>query len=397
MSVTKKTRKAPQRGFSNDELLERLNSIQTRMSQSGVGALLLTTEADIYYFTGFLSQFWQSPTRPWFVVVPATGKPIAIIPEIGGSCMNNGFMEDIRTWSSPHPTDDGVSLLASSVIEVLENSNDKKLGFNQGRETHLRMPLSDYQQLCELLKNKIELVDATEIIRQQRMVKSETEIDKIRYVAQCASDVFESPSSFAQTGMRTEEVFRAFKIACLNAGVDDVSFLVGGANQGGYDDIISPPTSRALTKGDVLILDTGCTFDGYFCDFDRNYGIESASNSALKAYDVLWQATEAGLAAAKPGNRCCDIFNAMNDVMAAGGALGESVGRFGHGLGIQLTEPPSHTSWDQTVLESGMVITLEPGMFYEPDKMMVHEENLVIRDQTPELLSRRAAPEMPII
>jgi len=397
MSVVATSRQAPPRGFSNDELLQRLASTQERLSESGVGALLLTTEADIYYFTGFLSQFWQSPTRPWFVLVPAVGKPIAIIPEIGASCMNNGFMEDIRTWSSPHPTDDGVSLLASTVLEVLGDSGRPTLGFNQGRETHLRMPLRDYQKFSELMSGKVELVDATEIIRQQRMVKSETEIDKIRFAAQCASDVFESPSSFAQTGMPTEDVFRAFKIACLNAGVDDVSFLVGGADQGGYDDIISPPSNRTLTAGDILILDTGCIYDGYFCDFDRNYAIERASDNALRAYDVLWQATDAGLAAAIPGNRCCDIFNAMNDVMAAGGALGESVGRFGHGLGIQLTEPPSHTSWDQTVLEAGMVITLEPGMFYEPDKMMVHEENLVIRDQTPELLSRRAAPEMPII
>ena len=183
-------------------------------------------------------------------------------------------MEDIRRWSSPLPTDDGVSLLALSVIEVLENSNDKKLGFKQGRETHLRMPLNDYQQLCELLKNKIELVDATEIIRQQCMLKSEIEIDKIRYTAQCASDVFESPSSFAQIGMKAEEVFRAFKIACLNAGVDDVSFRVGGTDRDGYDDIILPPSSRVLTKVDVLILDSGCTYDGYFCDFDRNYGVD---------------------------------------------------------------------------------------------------------------------------
>ena len=67
-----------------------------------------------------------------------------------------------------------------------------------------------------------------------------------------------------------------------------------------------------------------------------------------------------------------------------------------HGLGMQLTEWPSNTIWDETVLAPGMVITLEPGMTFAPGKMMVHEENLVIREDGAELLSRRAPPELPV-
>jgi len=390
-------RTPPPRGFEQHEFSQRVKSTQEKMAQAELGAILLTTEADIYYYTGFLSQFWQSPTRPWFIVIPESGKPIAVIPEIGASCMNNGFMQDIRTWPAPHADDDGVSLLQETLLEVTAKSEHKTVGVNQGRETHIRMPLRDYQQLVDALTGQLIISDATGLIRYQRMVKSEAEVDKIRYVAQCASDVFESLPSFVERGMRIDEVFRNFKIECLNAGVDDVSFLVGGADQGGYDDIISPPSSSKLSNGDVLILDTGCTFDGYFCDFDRNYGIGKVSADAHKAYEVVWQATEAGLALAKPGNRCCDVFRAMDEIMKSGGALGESVGRYGHGLGIQLTEPPSHTSWDETVFEPGMVLTLEPGMIFAPNKMMVHEENLVIREDGPELLSRRAPHEMPTI
>jgi Xaa-Pro aminopeptidase len=87
----------------------------------------------------------------------------------------------------------------------------------------------------------------------------------------------------------------------------------------------------------------------------------------------------------------------MNAVMEAGGALGNDVGRLGHGLGSQLTEWPSNTAWDVTVLQVGMVITLEPGMTYAPGKSMVHEENVVIREDGPQLLSRRVAPELIVI
>ena len=172
---------------------------------------------------------------------------------------------------------------------------------------------------------------------------------------------------------------------------------MGGAGPGGYGDIISPPSERPLAEGDVLILDTGSVYDGYFCDFDRNFAFARADDEVRRAYDVAYRATEAGLKAARPGATCADLFRAMQAVLEVGGALGNDVGRLGHGLGSQLTEWPSHTAWDETTLEPGMVLTLEPGMSFAPGRVMVHEENIVIRESGPELLTRRAPPELPLI
>ena len=87
----------------------------------------------------------------------------------------------------------------------------------------------------------------------------------------------------------------------------------------------------------------------------------------------------------------------MWTVLEAGGATGNDVGRMGHGLGAQLTEWPSLTADNHNPLLPGMVITLEPGMNYDDGKLMVHEENIVITESGAELLSKRAAAELPVI
>ncbi|MEQ8666469.1 MAG: Xaa-Pro peptidase family protein [Rhodospirillales bacterium] len=384
---------APPRGFAVDEFRERTARAQRLMASRGLAGLLLLTEPEVRYFSGFLTQFWQSPTRPWFLIVPAAGDPVAVIPAIGAEAMSRTWVRDIRTWPAPTPDDEGISLLSDTIREILAPG---PVGLPMGPETSLRMPLNDFKKLGRTLDGH-DFVDAGEIVRTLRMVKSEAEIDKVRFACQAVSGVFERLPELLHSGMADSDVFRTFKIACLEAGVDDVSYLVGGAGPGGYSDIISPPSGRVLQDGDVLILDTGCMFDGYFCDFDRNYAIGRIDDEARRAHDVVWRATEAGLQVARPGARACDVWRAMQDVLTAGGALGNDVGRMGHGLGMQLTEWPSNMGSDETVLEDRMILTLEPGMTFAPGRVMVHEEDIVIREHGPELLTRRAPNEMPVI
>ncbi len=81
-----------QRGFEKIEVEKRTEKTQARMREANLDALLLTTEAEIRYFTGFQTQFFESPTRPWFTLVPASGAPIAIIPEIGQAGMTTTWI-----------------------------------------------------------------------------------------------------------------------------------------------------------------------------------------------------------------------------------------------------------------------------------------------------------------
>ena len=390
---------APARGFATPEYEHRLERARRAMSDAGIDLLLLTTEADVRWFTGFLTRFWQSPTRPWFLLVPECGMPVAVIPSIGEPCMARTWIRDVRTWASPAPDDDGVSLLAATVDELA--GRDARIGLPMGPGTHLRMPLASLERLRALLPGRT-WTDATAMLNASRAIKSAAEIGKIAHVCSAASRAFAAVPELISPGTSDVEAFRAFTIRCLEEGVDTVDYLVGAAGPGGYGDIVSPPSGRELARGDVLILDTGCTWDGHFCDFDRNWAIGEADPAAAEAHRIAWDATEAGLEAARPGTTCEALFEAMDRVVAPhavgrGGEGGGAVGRSGHGLGIELTEPPSLMPGDRTELRPGMVITLEPGFEFAPGKMMVHEENVAITERGCELLTVRAPRELPVI
>lgn len=375
------------RGFPEAEYRRRVERAQAAMERLGLAALLLTTEPDIRYFTGFLTRFWESPSRPWFVILPAAGDPIAVIPSIGAALMERTWLHDIRTWVAPNPADDGVSLLGRTLHEVARGG---KVGIPSGQGTHLRMPLADFGRLQAV---GIDFGDDDGIVAGLRAMKSEAEIAKIAHICAVAGRAFDRMGEVAGAGVPMEEVFRGFQGLLLDEGADWVPYVAGGAGPLGYSDVISPADESPLAEGDVLMLDTGAVWDGYFCDFDRNFAIGMSNPRAEAAWAHLIEAALAGEAAAKPGARARDVWAAMARIVGAG----ETAGRLGHELGMQLTEGLSLTARDDTELVPGMVITLEPGIETAEGIFMVHEENIVIREDGPERLSPFAKGRLPVI
>nr|WP_256995414.1 Xaa-Pro peptidase family protein [Rhizobium sp. L1K21] len=380
-----------QRGFPADEFEARLSRAQTLMRDAGLDALLLTTEPEIRYFTGYLTRFWESPTRPWFLLVPQAGKPVAVIPAIGEPLMRRCGLDDIRTWPSPAP-DDGVSLLADTIREIAPGG---RIGVPDGPETHLRMPLASFQAVAERIAPAT-IGGDNGILRQLRLIKSAAEIAKIERACALAGRAFARVGEIATEGVGLDTVFRRFQMLCLEEGADYVSYLAGGAGPAGYSDVISPATPEPLAKGDILMLDTGLVWDGYFCDYDRNFAIGKPDPALNDAHKILIESAHAGLQAARPGITAAELTHAMKAAMTKAGGTPSS-GRFGHGLGMQLTEWPSLIEHDGTVLAENMVLTLEPGIETKDGFMLVHEENIVITAHGARPLTHFAPHSLPVI
>ncbi len=381
-------------GFTSAEFHARVSRAQELMAKQRMDGLLLTSMDNIRYFVGIDSTFWESYTRPWFVLVPSAGNPVAIIPEIGRAIIEQTWIEDIRSWPSPRPEDEGTSLVISAISELPRRHG--RVGAELGMELRLGMPVTQLNAIVGGLRG-VEIVDGAKPIWLLRMIKSSAEVKKIKTAVDIAGTVYDQVPGFVKIGDSERTILREFR-ARLNAeGAGAIPTLICRSDVGGPFEITGGPRERPIADGDLLFIDTGTTVDGYFCDYDRNFQVGKETDALVFAHERVWKANEVGINAAKPGVTAGYVFEQMAKALSSGGEYLNSNGRMGHGLGLRITEPPSVRLEDHTVLEPGMVLCIEPALEYEPGKIVLHEETVLITDDGAHLLTPRAPKQLPQI
>jgi len=378
--------------FPKEEYLKRLDNIHKKLENENIDAIVITSPANFRYFSGLDSNFWESPTRPWFLIISKNGKIKALVPSIGLSAIESTFIKDIEVWQSPNPKDEGTSLLKKIIKTFPKNSN---IGFELGMETYLRMSIKEFLKIKKDLQ-EYNFIDSTNIIWSLRKIKSDLEIKNIEKVCSITSKVFNNLINKISLGMSEREIATIFKKDLINNGVDYIMYLSCASGINGYNQIICNPSEKKIGDGDILIIDTGSTLNGYYCDFDRNFGFGNINQKSLDAYNKLWNATEKTLEIIKPGISCKEVYESLSKNLFSSNVK-SSVGRMGHGFGLQLTEPPSIMIDDNTILEKNMILALEPSIEIENDLMLVHEENILITQNGNRLLSSRTPKELPVI
>ena len=378
--------------FPKEEYLKRLDNIHKKLENENIDAIVITSPANFRYFSGLDSNFWESPTRPWFLIISKNGKIKALVPSIGLSAIKSTFIKDIEVWQSPNPKDEGTSLLKKIIKTFPKNSN---IGFELGMETYLRMSIKEFLKIKKDLQ-EYNFIDSTNIVWSLRKIKSDLEIKNIEKVCSITSKVFNNLINKISLGMSEREIATIFKKDLINNGVDYIMYLSCASGINGYNQIICNPSEKKIGDGDILIIDTGSTLNGYYCDFDRNFGFGNINQKSLDAYNKLWDATEKTLEIIKPGISCKEVYESLSKNLFSSNVK-SSVGRMGHGFGLQLTEPPSIMIDDNTILEKNMILALEPSIEIENDLMLVHEENILITQNGNRLLTSRTPKELPVI
>ena len=348
--------------FSRGEMDRRYAGARSLMQERRLDALLVTGEENFQYFAGGSASLalHYSLSRPNVLILPLEGDPVIMTQTkdyITLATYITEFREYFDVLRFPHEL----------VVETLEELGlrHRRVGVELGQEQRLGIPLGSYLALVAAMP-KTEFVDAADIIVKLRMVKSDQELVYMRKAADVTARARQRLfDQHVHPGMTERDVARTMRRLILEEGGDRTSFvhlqldLPGCKNQFHYD--------RPLRPGDILAVDTGAYVGMYTIDYPRMATLGKATDAQKRAHAAVLEVTRRMAAALRPGVRCSELHRlALTAIEDLGARVDRPEklrgGRFGHGQGMLLTEPPSINPEDHTPLEVGMVISTEPGL-----------------------------------
>lgn len=222
------------------------------------------------------------------------------------------------------------------------------------------------------------ILEAPNLVATIRYVKSDDEIAAVRAASELAEGVMLDLVETLQEGVTERELAAQFEYEFKKRGASGVSFdpivLFGPRSSLPH----GQPSDYALENGDIVLLDFGCRKGGYCSDLTRTFVYGTMPGGWFREiYDLTLRAQLAALDAVRAGNSCREIDAVARDIIAEGN-FGDYFGHgLGHGVGIEIHEGPRLNAESEVVLEAGMVVTVEPGI-YLPGKGGVRIEDLVV-------------------
>ena len=277
---------------------------------------------------------------------------------------------------------DGVEFVEAKrdLFQTLSEILDGTIGFEATSLT--------FERHARLHAGGIDLVPRYGLVEELRAVKDEDELDSIRRAGAIVNIAFERFADQGDIVGHTErELAWRFEQFLHEANADGVSFPVHVASGPNAALPHANPGERRVEEGETVIVDAGCVVDGYCSDCTRTFASGPLPDELQRAYDVCLDAQLAGLEAIRPGASGPGVDSAARDRIEAAG-FGEAFGHgLGHGVGILVHEDPRLAQESRSTLESGNVVTVEPGI-YLPGKGGIRIEDLVVvTDDGPEVLT----------
>ncbi len=220
-------------------------------------------------------------------------------------------------------------------------------------------------------------------------IKSSEEINSIQQAASIADSALTKWVSLIEDGISEREAADRLERLCKARGSESPSFdtIVLFGERSALPHGV-PSKERTLRAGDSILVDFGCTVNGQCSDMTRSFFFKNAPEPALNRYNITLEAQLLGVEAVCAGVKASDIDNVVRTVIDDAG-YGELFGHgTGHGVGLRIHEPPSINKHDATVLQSGMVITVEPGIYVSGESGVRIEDLLVVTENGCQRLSQ---------
>lgn len=335
--------------LTDQDYLLRQEKVRRLMEEQSIDALWIEGGMNLQYF---FDVSWWSSERVFGVVLPATGDPVWICPGFEAPRASEviRFGEDIRTWEE-HESPYG--LLRETFQSMVNPVNKMAVGPN----------VRNFVVEGIRKETGVELVDGSGLIDRCRGIKTAKELSYMDLANRITKKAYQWAFAQVEPGMTSQDLR-----ALISTGHDNLGVSGGGWPLFGPLSAF-PHGSRQeyhLKEGDVILVDGGCTVEGYRSDVTRSIVFGKPKDKQLKVFDIVKRARDAAMAAVRPGIPAGEIDRAARTVVEDAGYgpdYAHFVHRLGHGIGLDWHEWPYLVKDNPLPLEPGMTMSNEPGIY----------------------------------
>jgi Xaa-Pro aminopeptidase len=337
----------------------RQKKLQDHLATTRFDGLLVSHLPNIRYLCGF------------------TGSAGLLLVEQGGSV----FFTDVRYDIQAHAEVKGAKLVIArkaplaALGDFLAKPRKRPHGVTIGLESE-HFTISERKRLSQLVPLRVRLKGAPPIVERFRMVKDAREIALIKDAVALGAKIFDRGLEVLRSGVKEVEVAAEMELAARRAGAEEMSFptIIAAGKRSAL------PHGRASTQpipsGAFVVCDFGVILSGYCSDQTRTVWVGSVPHDARRSYEAVREAQQVAIEAVRPGIAVGEVDAAARKVLKKAGLGRYFTHSTGHGVGLEIHESPRVAAGQTEVLSPGMVITIEPGVYF-PGKWGVRIEDMV--------------------
>ena len=353
----------------------RLEQVQQALQANGVDCLALIPGANLRWLTGLDFGLMERAT---IFFIPARQEPVLVLPVLEKVKWDSqaAFPARVFAWEDAKGPQDAARQ-AVTALPAMESLSVEDL----------RMRVMEYRLVRQILPD-VQIGPAEDIMAPLRLCKDGDEIVATRRAVQVCEAALSEVISGISPNMTEREVACRLSSALLLHGADSVpgepQVLSGPRSalpHGG-------PTERRIARGDLLLFDFVATIEGYYADLTRTFVVGREPDARQRQiYQAVLDANETGRRSISPGVACEAVDKAVRSVIEAAGFGPNFIHRSGHGLGLEVHEGPYLVAGNKMQLASGMVATMEPGIYVEGWGGVRIEDDVLVHARGSESLS----------
>jgi Xaa-Pro aminopeptidase len=370
-STTRQSQNASQTLSKENELSDymiesRIEHVRAAFSQEGIDAFLVLVEENRNYLSGFNAQDHQFDESAGALLITPDDLVLATDSRFEVQALQEAPLYHVVIYRKG---------LAKELPSLTKQYNIQRLGFES-----VRLSVKQYNEITDTLKgagSTVELVPAENLVEGFREIKSPDEIQKTREALVLAEKAFVEVVRVLKPGMTEKSVAWAMEKAMREAGADSLSFptIVAAGPNSALPHAI--PSDRIIRDGEPVLFDWGARLNGYCSDISRTVVLGTPDETFLKVHQTVLEAQQRAIAVIKAGISSRAVDHEARDYIREQGFEGKFGHGLGHGTGLAVHEAPRLSPLKETTLQSGMIVTVEPGI-YLPEWGGIRIENQVV-------------------